>query len=395
VVFTELRVPQSESDISVWDAETGDVRVLLRGTYARYVPTGHLLYLREDGTLLAAPFDDERLEVTGPPVALLEGIAMKPFGSAEFSVSGEGTLIAGQGAGALGLAVVNRDGVEQLYPVHESVMSYPRLSPDGGRVAYEVPSTTGIDIWVYSLVDSTTTRLTFDGQNGYAEWTSDGTRVSFARSPAGPDRDLWIAPADGSGSPEMFLDREAFVAEGQWSPDGRWLVVREGDRSRGQDANILAVPLRSEGDTLTLLDGQFNERSATVSPDGQWLAYVSDESGRDEVYVRPFPTGTGRWQVSAGGGGEPRWAHSGRELFYQASGRLVAAQVRGSPTFAVGSRAELFPTTAYQVNPNHAAYDVFPGDERFVFVKTASETQRFILALNWFQELRERAEGRR
>jgi serine/threonine-protein kinase len=261
-------------------------------------------------------------------------------------------------------------------------------------VAYEVPSTTGIDIWVFSLVDSTTTRLTFDGQNGYAEWTADGSQVSFARSPAGPDRDLWIAPADGSGSPTLFLDRDAFVAEGEWSPDGRWLVVREGDRSRGQNANILAVPLRDNGDTLPLLDGRFNERSATVSPDTRWLAYVSDESGRDEVYVRPFPTGTGRWQVSAGGGGEPRWSRSGREIFYLASGRLMVAEARSGPAFAVGTRETLFPTTPYQVNPNHAAYDVLPGDQSFVFVKTASETQRFILALNWFEELRDRMEGR-
>jgi eukaryotic-like serine/threonine-protein kinase len=272
---------------------------------------------------------------------------------------------------------------------------YPRVSPDGRSVAFEIQSTNGTDIWVFNLIDSTTTRLTFDGQNGYAEWTPDGRRVSFARSPAGPDRDLWVAPADGSGAPTLLLDREAFVAEGVWSADARWLVVREGDRSRNQDANIIAVPLTTQGDTLTLLEGRFNERSASVSPDGHWLVYVSDESGRDEVYVRPFPTGSGRWMVSAGGGGEPRWAHSGREVYYLAGGQLTAAEVRTSPTFRVGARRTLFATTAYQVNPNHAGYDVLPGDEGFVFVKTASATQRFILALNWFEELQARmAAGR-
>jgi Tol biopolymer transport system component len=139
-----------------------------------------------------------------------------------------------------------------------------------------------------------------------------------------------------------------------------------------------------------LLEGQYNERSAAVSPDGRWLAYASDESGRDEVYVRPFPTGSGRWQVSAGGGGEPRWARSGREIFYRAGGQLMAAEIRTSPTLSVGTRTALFSTGPYQVNGNHAAYDVLPGDRQFVFVKTAAETQRFILALNWFQELRER-----
>jgi serine/threonine-protein kinase len=330
-----------------------------------------------------------------PSVALMDGIAVKSFGAAEYAVSANGTLLAGGGGGALGLAVVDRSGSEDVFEIAEGSVLYPRLSPDGRKVAYEVPSTTGTDVWVYDLADSTTTRLTFDGQNGYAEWTPDGRHVSFSRSPQGPDRDLWIAPSDGSGSPQLFLDRESFVAEGHWSSDGAWLVLREGDRSRGQDANVLAVPLGAGRDTIVLLDGSFNERAATVSPDGRWVAYVSDESGRDEVYVRPFPNGTGRWQVSAGGGGEPRWAHSGREIFYRASGQLMVAQVRSNPTFAVGSRTTLFPTAAYQVNPNHAAYDVAPDDERFVLVKTASESQQFILALNWFDELKSRAAGSR
>ncbi len=395
VLFTELRTPEQDSDISVWVAETGEVRSLLRGTSAQYVPTGHILYVRPDGTLLAAPFDADKLEVTGPSVALMDGIAVKSFGAAEYAVSANGTLLAGGGGGALGLAVVDRSGSEDVFEIAEGSVLYPRLSPDGRKVAYEVPSTTGTDVWVYDLADSTTTRLTFDGQNGYAEWTPDGRHVSFSRSPQGPDRDLWIAPSDGSGSPQLFLDRESFVAEGHWSSDGAWLVLREGDRSRGQDANVLAVPLGAGRDTIVLLDGSFNERAATVSPDGRWVAYVSDESGRDEVYVRPFPNGTGRWQVSAGGGGEPRWAHSGREIFYRASGQLMVAQVRSNPTFAVGSRTTLFPTAAYQVNPNHAAYDVAPDDERFVLVKTASESQQFILALNWFDELKSRAAGSR
>jgi serine/threonine-protein kinase len=395
VVFTELRVPEQDSDISVWVAETGEVRPLLRGTFARYIPTGHLLHVRADGALLATPFDAERLEITGAPVPLMDGIATKAFGAAEFTVSANGTLLAGRGGGDLGLALVSRAGSERVHVVGQGGLFYPRLSPGGERVAYEVPSTTGSDIWVYDLSDSTSTRLTFDGQNGYVEWTPDGSQVSFARSPEGPDRDLWVARADGSGSPALAVDRESFVAEGVWSPDGEWLVVREGDRSRGQDANVVAIPLRGGGDTLVLLDGSFNERSATISPDGRWMAYVSDESGIDEVYVRPFPTGSGRWQVSAGGGGEPRWAHSGRELFYRTAGALVSVQVRTSPTFAVGARTRLFPTVAYQVNPNHASYDVFPDDDGFVFVKTASETQQFVLALNWFDELRSRVGGGR
>jgi len=391
VIYTALRLPLANSDIAVLDLETRESRVLFRGTYARYARSGHLVYTRADGALLAVPFDLKRLEVTGSPAALVEGVPVKTFGDPEFALAQNGTLIYGEGSGVSGIALVDRAGNERLIPATEQSLQYPRVSPDGTHLAMEAQGSSGNDIWTYNLRDSTLSRLTFEGFNIYPEWLPDGRAVSFSRGgSSSADRNIFVKPADGSGSARPFIELPLSQIEGVWSPDGEWLILRQGDRGRGQNANLAALRIGSSDDPIAILDTQFMERSPTISPDGRWLAYVSGESGRDEVYVRPFPGPGGRWQVSSGGGGEPRWAHSGRELFYRSASDLMTVEIRTQPSFQVGNRQRLFSAGAYQVNPNHAGYDVFPDDETFVFIHSVGEAQRMIMVLNWFGELRQR-----
>jgi serine/threonine-protein kinase len=391
VIYTSLRFPLVDANIAVLDPRTGESQALFAGVYARYASSGHLIYARADGALLAVAFDDEKLEVTGSPVALTENIPVKTFGEAEFALAQNGTLIYGVGSGEFGIALVDRAGNERLLPTTESSVLYPRVSPDGRYLALEVRTSGGNNIWTYNFSDSTMSRLTFEGFDIYPEWTPDGRMVSFSRSTvASTDRNIVMKAADGSGVAEVVADLPMSQVEGLWSPDGEWLVLRQGDRGRGQNADLAALKIGSDDPPEELLTTPFMERSPTFSPDGRWLAYASTESGRDEVYIRPFPGPGGRWQVSSGGGSEPRWAHSGRELFYRSGTHLIAVEIRTDSSLAVGSRRQLFATGSYLPNTNHAGYDVMPDDETFVFIRSVGEAQQVIMVFNWFDELKER-----
>jgi serine/threonine-protein kinase len=391
VIYTSLRFPLDDSNVAVFDSRTGETRVLVGGVYARYASSGHLVYARADGALLAVPFDDKKLEVTGSPVALMENIPVKTFGEAEFALAQNGTLIYGVSSGEFGIALVDRAGNERLFPTNEPSVLYPRVSPDGRYLALEVRASGGNNIWIYNLSDSTMSRLTFEGFDIYPEWTPDGRMVSFSRSAvASADRNIFVKAADGSGVAQAFAELPQSQVEGIWSPDGQWLVLRQGDRGRGQNANLAALEIGSNDPPMELLTTPFMERSPTLSPDGRWLAYASTESGRDEVYIRPFPGPGGRRQVSSGGGSEPRWAPSGRELFYRSGTHLIAVEVRTEPSLTVGSRVQLFSTGSYLPNTNHTGYDVMPDDETFVFIRSVGEAQQVIMVFNWFDELKER-----
>ena len=332
--------------------------------------------------------------VAGGPFACAESPFASAFPYWPTAVAQNGTLIYGVGSGESGIALVDRDGNERLLPTTEPSVLYPRVSPDGRYLALEVRGSGGNNIWVYNFSDSTMSRLTFEGFDIYPEWTPDGRMVSFSRGAvASADRNIYVKAADGSGVAEVFAELPLSQVEGIWSPDGRWLVLRQGDRGRGQNANLAALRIGANEPPDELLTTPFMERSPTISPDGRWLAYASTESGRDEVYIRPFPGPGGRRQVSSGGGSEPRWAHSGRELFYRSGSHIVAVEVRTDPSLALGSRRRLFSTGAYLTNLNHAAYDIMPDDETFVFIRSVGEAQQVVMVFNWFDELKQRTEN--
>jgi serine/threonine protein kinase/Tol biopolymer transport system component len=388
---------KEEDEIAVLDLSTGIHRVLVRGIFARYVQSGHMVYVTTDGTLMGVPFDEDRMELTGGAVALAEGVGVRVGGGAvDLAVSTSGTLwyVAGDvgAAGTQEVVWVDRDG--SATPVDAGwagLLSSPALSPDGKQLAVGARELVS-EVWVKELDQGPLSRLTTAGGNdGRPAWSADGRYVAFV-SAQSADRNVMQRVADGSGPPTPLLDDERPVEEVVFSRDGEWLIYRTG--AFVNEADLRARRLGSDSSIVLLATPAF-ESSPAVSPDGRWLAYVSNESGTNEVYVSPFPNmGDRRWPISVQGGQEPVWAHSGRELFYRATSGTVAQQmsieVLPGETFRPGARRALFPLTRFVMSSSHQQYAVAPGDQRFLMIRATGSpgADRLVVVENFFAVLR-------
>jgi serine/threonine-protein kinase len=385
----------SEYDIAVLDLGSGTHRTLLRGLRARYATSGHLVFVRSDGVLLAAPFDQDRLELTGPAVPLLEDVSVKQWGAVDMAISESGTLlyISGANVSPDQIVRVSRSGEEEVVdPEWSGVFGSLELSPDGTRLAVSVGSSDGVHMWVKELPRGPLAKLTFDGSQNYRPaWTPDGRFVSYVS-----DRDdlwdLYMRRADGSAQDEHVLHSERGVEQAIWSSDGEWIVYREGGDAGQRDI----MGIRPGRDTVAtgLVTTQFDEYNPALSPDDRWLAYVSEETGSPEVYVRPFPNaGDAKWQISSNGGAYPVWAHSGRELFYvNGSNELVSVAVSAGTRFIVEGSQTLFSTQGFKANAQyHQYYTVAPDDESFYAIRLGMGAGGdMVLVFNWFEELKEK-----
>jgi len=315
----------ANAQVAVLSLGTGDRRNLIQaGTQPRYAPSGHLVYA-QGGSLMAVPFDPQRLEVTGAAVPVVEGVVQAPItGAAQYSISTTGSLVYVSGSlqsAQSRLVWVSRNGVEQPLAAPAHAYQDPRLSPDGRRVAVSIAEQE-THVWLYDLSRETLTRLTFEGNTNYTPvWTPDGKRIAFESNREGPYNVFWQL-ADGSGGLERLTTSEYLQGPSSWSPDGQLLAFHEINPATGVDIWVLRLgdPSASSGQgrkAQPFLRTPFNEASPRFSPDGRWLAYISDESGRYEIYVQPYPGPGGKWQISAEGGRGPVWNPNGRELFYR------------------------------------------------------------------------------
>jgi serine/threonine protein kinase/dipeptidyl aminopeptidase/acylaminoacyl peptidase len=306
-------------EIAVADAKTGDHHVLVKGLYARYASSGHLLFVTASGTLMAARFDEGTMRLTGEPVALQERVGVRGVSKVpDLVVSRTGTVIYSTVRGqpsSLGEPVwVGRDGrAVPVAPGWTMVAGYPPISPDGGQLALSIQDNEGRNhIWVRNLVSGTVAKLSHRGAfNFRPAWSSDSKRVVFI-SDRTKQGELFISRADGTSEDSLLLTRNEQISEGLITTDGAWLVYRQ-----GANANADLYARRMKGDTtpVALATTEYLERQPTVSPDGRYIAYNSNETGRTEIYVRPFPNvGDGKWVVSTSGGVDVRWSRNGREL---------------------------------------------------------------------------------
>jgi serine/threonine-protein kinase len=383
-----FRVRRTGEDVGAYNIYALDLRtrtrtLVVQAVLARYLAPGYLLYVLADGSLMASRFDVDRLRLTGTPALIGKGLSVAGFGGTDLAVTASGSLLYSTGValGANEPVWVTRDGAASLVdPAWRVSVTDAAVSPDGSRIAAAVraafsgSTSRTYDIWIKQLPTGPVSRLTLEGeQNWRPSWSHDGRDVLFLSSRSGPAA-LYRQRADGTAPARLVATDERGLDEGFESPDGRWIIVRSTTGSPG-DGDILALRVGVDSAPRPLIATRFRELAPALSPDGHWLAYTSNETGRSEVYVRPFPgVEAGKFAVSSSGGAVPRWSHSGRELFYRTpSNALVAAEVRTAPAFAVVGEKRLFPVVGYLANGQHAPYDVSTDDRRFLMARVGGD----------------------
>jgi serine/threonine protein kinase/Tol biopolymer transport system component len=373
-----------EARIAVLSLETGQARVLVEGgTDPVFVATGHLIYVR-GSSLIAVPFDPHRLEITGPPSTVLDGVSKRvDNGLAQFRVAESGLLAYVRG-GLVGSdnRVVWVDRLGRTEPLIEARRAYQglRLSPDGRTLALEIAGAND-QIWLYDLVRRTLTQLTFAWDNVLSgQWTPDGRRIAFLSNRAGGPHNFYWQPVDGSGPAERLTEGPYRHGGGSWSPDGKLFTYVDVDPTTRWDIWLLAVG--PERRARPLIQRPFRQWFARLSPDGRWLAYASDETGRPEVYLQPFPGLGVKWQVSNDGGNNPQWERQGRELYYRNARQIMAVSIQTQPTFSAAAPRQLFASDL-------GNYEVAP-DGRFIMIElgpSAAPPTQITLVQHWFEEL--------
>ena len=368
--------------------ETGEFRLLVeRAGGGRYAPSGHLVFARA-GTLLAVPFDLKELAVTGPESVILEGVRMDPAGPVmpQAAFSHDGTLVYAPGAflpNAVRPVWVDRHG--KVEPLGMPPGSYGNfsLSPDGRRLAIVIANPNK-DLWVRDLDRGTLTPLTSGAQIGTSMWWDDD-RVVFGWR-ANPIAQIFSVPSDGSSEPEP-LTTQRFVGT-SLSPDRELMAGFRQDPVTGQDLYVLA--LKGNQPPQPFLRTRFTEVGPHFSPDGHWIAYVSDESGQYEVYVRPYPGPGEKSQVSNGGGEHIVWSRDGKELFYRNAQKWMSAAVTLKPEFKAEKPRLLFEGPYVMIGSQ--SYDVSADGQRFLVLEPVEQEPVTYLnvVLNWFEELKQK-----
>jgi hypothetical protein len=404
VIRRETSTDPERASIGIANFGTGRVEILGPGVRAIYSPTGHLIVARANGVLWALPFDGRTLRANGSAIELRDTVALR-FGSAspgvaDFSLDAAGNLsyVAGRD-GAFDLKAVDRTGASSPLAQDQPFLSHDAMatSPDGRRLVVAIASADlNVHLWIQPLNGGPRVRLTFDGNTNIGpQWRPGAGSISWSSNRESPGSILlWLyeRDADGRGQPRRLATGDSRAVSGHaWSPDGRWLVFRTDDQERGS-GDIMGFRPGQDTVARPLVATPAEELAPAVSPDGRWLAYTSNESGRREVYVSPFPeTSEGRYQVSTAGGMTPAWRPDGRELFFvDDAQRMVAVPVTTGPGFQAGAPAPLFQTEDYYLAPFRPQYALLDGGRRFIMARREGGSSfAMVVAFNFLRELRE------
>ncbi|HEV3309250.1 MAG TPA: hypothetical protein VG815_01840, partial [Chloroflexota bacterium] len=405
------------SQVAVLDLRTGTQKSLVQGgSHAHYVPSGHLVY-GAAGTLRAVPFDLSRLMASDTPIPVLAHVVTTITGVANFDVARDGTLVYVPGAAAgtaetvalpRTLVWVDRQGREESISAPRRAYTYPRISPDGKRVALDIRDQEN-DIWIWDRGRETLIRFTFDpGLDTNPVWTPEGDRLVFSSEHAG-NRNLFWQSADGTGGVHQLSESPNQQLPTSISRNGTLVFTEVGGVS-----SIMAVAMDKEHRVQPLVHASpFNARNGEISPDGRWLAYDSTESGQVRIYVQPFPNvNGGRWQV--GVGIWPVWSRNSQELFYMTtpggdtSNTMMRVPVERGATWNAGPPTPLFFAGRYfagvgaNIGGNGRTFDLSPDGQKFLMIKQSGldqatalgqgQTRRveegLIVVQNWSEELK-------
>jgi serine/threonine-protein kinase len=390
------------SNIMIQPLPSGTPRVLIRGGYhPQYAASGHLLYIHE-GTLFAVPFDLKRLEVTGQSVPDIEGVdALTSNGAAQFAVSPTGAFAYLLGkTGNDPVLFMTHDGKTSPLRTMPSNWTNPHFSPDGQRLAMDIASGGDIHVWIYEWARETLTRLTFDPSiDTQPVWTPDGKRIVFVSDRAKGPAHLYWQRADGSGEVQRLTESSNAQFPSSFHPSGKYLAFIE---TTGPNANdLMILPIEGDetagwkpGKPSVFLSTPANEQEPMFSPDGRWIAYLSDESGRPEVFVRPFPGPGGKWQISTAGGVETAWSPTRRELLYRApDNRIMVASYTVEGDSFKADKPRLWSEQAILPRVRGSrSFDLHPDGERIAAAIPSSQPEEKLdhvtFIFNFFDELR-------
>jgi Tol biopolymer transport system component len=404
-VYAGSVISADDSDIDVVSLKTGERKTVYHGGFfARYLPSGHLVFVHQN-TLFAAPFDLKRLALIGSPQPIVEVVRNQFDEGGYFDFSHEGEFVYVSGKAELPRSIFWMDASGQTKPLQSTpgLYSFPKFSPDGKRLAFSLDDGQGhTDIWVHNLERNTTARLTsVPGRNTPPVWTPDGKGIVFSNFSGSHSAIYWIR-SDGSREAQRMTN-----VENQWrpqaiSPDGKWLAVIEPAGSGG--VPILTVPIEGEpthprlGNAISFLETPFITISPAFSPDGRWIVYRSGEPGKRGIWVRPFPGPGGQWQVSAGADEFPIWSRNGHQLFFLTDNRIMVADYTATGDSFVAGKPRVWSEKRLLDlrSPPVLTYDAAPDGKRFAVVLYADGTAEekpithVTFLLNFFDELRRR-----
>ena len=373
-LYLSQRGTRDQWAVYVGSLDSAERTLVVRSEYAAvFAPPNHLLYTRGD-SLLAQELDLDTFQLSGEPVFIQQPAMGTTAGRLGVSASVGGVLVhVGGPAGTAArrtLVWSDRDGREEALSVPPRAYTYARISPDGTRVALDIRDLEN-DVWIWEFARETLTRVTFGPSlDTSPTWTPDSRRVVFAS-----DGNLFWRTADGTGAAERLTKSLVQQVVSSIAPDGSEAFF---DSNVEGQTDLFAVGLGEGHPVRTLLRDPSYQRNAMISPDGRWIAYQSQESSRDEIFVRPYPdVEAGRWMISTAGGTRPRWARSGQELFYVAPGnRLMSVRVGSASNWSAAPPVELF------VSPNLSvaatvgtSYDVSPDGSRILLIKAADDAE--------------------
>ena len=405
IVFTvAYRGIESFNDarIEAFTLATKRRKTLVQGGFLpRYSPSGHIVYARA-GALYAVPFDAQSVEVTGPPVKVVDGVFMSTNSSAAyFDVSRTGTLAYAVGkaeGGERTLVWVDRHGNASPLPLPPRSYLFPRVSPNSRLLAFEIEGVNH-DLYIYDPDREVTTKMTTDGMSHAPVWTPDGKRIAFRSWKAGT-MTMWWMPADRSGPEERLTTVGARQSLVSFSPDGRYAAFNQMEAgTTGMDGDVWMLPLQGDHVPQPFLKSKFIEGSGRFSPDGKWVAYCTTESGRNEVFAQPWPGPGPKIQISAEGGTDPIWSRDGKELFYRNGDKMMVVAVSLAGGFQAGKPRLLWEgqyshgmsSSCGPPGTTSANYDVTGDGRRFLMVRDLDQdavSTRIVVVLNFAEELK-------
>jgi serine/threonine-protein kinase len=389
-----------DAQIAVLSIRTGRTKVLVEGgTHPKYLASGHLVYAR-NGKLLAVRFDPDRLEVSGQPVTVIEGVLMsRNTGAANFDVSASGDLVYASGGcegGARTLHWVDRDGHAEALTLPARSYLHPRISPDARKLAIEIEGVNH-DCYIYEFATGVLSNITADGVSHWPLWSPDGRTIGYRSGAMGHYR-LWQVPADRSRPPEQVPATGFSQNAESYSPNGHDIAYTATDPN--SPARVVTVPLQGDRTPQPLDNSKYAEGSSKFSPDGRWLAYCSMEPGKPQVYVQAFPAPGAKIQISNDGGTDPVWKRDGGELFYRNGDSMMAVPISTASGSPAGRPQELWKgryshgmsSSCGPPGVSSSNYDVTADGQRFLMIKDDDQdkatSKQIIVVLGWADEVR-------